>query len=210
MILLNDLGYVRTKTQNIKMGLYQCKCGKEIEAAQTRVKNNRVKSCGCLKIEKARELTTKRNLVHGLSKTPQYKIWKDMKARCYNENNKSFMDYGGRGITICDEWINDYEAFYNWAISNSWESGLTIDRIDVDGNYEPSNCRWTDNFTQAKNRRPQYNKNGLTGVALVDGKYTSTITYNKEKIYLGYFDTKEQAYNARLEFIEKNNTGHRQ
>lgn len=210
MILLQDLGLRQKGTQKKRYGLYRCKCGKEIECEITRVKHNRTKSCGCLKAEKARERTIKRNTTHGLSKTPQYKVWKDMKSRCYNTSNKCYNLYGSRGIVVCDEWLNNYLAFYEWSIANGYSKNLTIDRIDVNGNYEPSNCRWVDDFTQAKNKRPQYNKTGKTGVSYIDGKYTSIITYNKKKIYLGYFNTVDEAYEARRQFIIENKTGHRE
>lgn len=76
-----------------------------------------------------------------------------MKDRCYNKNNKRYPDYGGRCITICDEWLNDFMSFYNWSIENGYNENLTIDRIDNNSSYKPSNCRWVDHKTQVRNRR---------------------------------------------------------
>jgi hypothetical protein len=76
-----------------------------------------------------------------------------MKKRCYNEKCPDFKNYGGRGITVCDEWRNDFKAFYDWSISHGWKKDLYIDRIDNDGNYDPSNCRWTTMTVQANNTR---------------------------------------------------------
>lgn len=93
-----------------------------------------------------------------------YRIWVNMKNRCYNSKTEMFKYYGGRGITICDEWRNDFTAFYNWSIINGYSDDLTIDRIDVNGNYEPSNCRWVSVAEQNVNRRNNHyiTLNGIT------------------------------------------------
>ncbi len=97
-------------------------------------------------------------LRHGLYKDPSgkksrlYHIWEDMKNRCYNAKNKRYHSYGGRGITVCDEWKNDFKVFYDWAHLNGYSAELTIDRIDVNGSYEPTNCKWSTQKQQGNNR----------------------------------------------------------
>lgn len=125
-----------------------CDCGKDClirASALTRTKE-RQKSCGCM-------LASFGGTKHGLYHTRLHKTWSNMKTRCFNPNCKRYMDYGGRGITVCDEWKNDFLVFYKWAINNGYSDELTLDRINNDGNYEPSNCRWAEPFTQRINRR---------------------------------------------------------
>lgn len=92
------------------------------------------------------------NYKHGLKDHPIYNVWKTMRQRCNNPNDSNYKDYGGRGIRICEEWDNP-KSFYNWAITNGYESGLSLDRIDNDGGYNPTNCRWTTMEVQNSNRR---------------------------------------------------------
>lgn len=127
----------------------QCDCGNTIIAQLSNLKNGHTKSCGCLNKETTKEMFTK----HSLRNTRLYGIWNQMKNRCYNKNTRSYKNYGGRGITVCDEWRNDFKAFYDWAMTNGYTDELSIDRIDVNGNYEPNNCRWVDMKTQCRNKR---------------------------------------------------------
>lgn len=96
---------------------------------------------------------TPRRKSHGKSNTPLYNVWCYMKQRCYYIKNIMYYNYGGRGIKVCDEWLNDFQAFYNWSISNGYKKGLQIDRIDVNRNYEPNNCRWVNKYINANNKR---------------------------------------------------------
>jgi len=133
-----------------------CDCGNETIVRSDILKDGRVKSCGCLHDSNAKTMS-KNNVTHGLSYKGHhhriYNIWATMKQRCYNPNATKYENYGGRGITICDEWKIDVINFYNWAIANDYSENLSIDRINSNGNYEPSNCRWVTMKVQQNNRR---------------------------------------------------------
>lgn len=145
----------RGTNNNEGKAMWYCKCdcgnpakilvrGKDLRSGNTQ-------SCGCY----ARELTSQRSTKHGLSHTKLHNIWTAMKERCYNPNAIQFKDWGGRGITVCDEWLGEHgsENFIAWAYANGFKQELTLDRINVDGNYEPSNCRWVTMKEQSRNKR---------------------------------------------------------
>lgn len=137
--------------------LCQCDCGNEKIVFGTHLKQGTTKSCGCLGKEMAPERGRKsklgeRSLKHGDFGTRLYGVWTAMKRRCQNPNVKHYKDYGGRGILVCSEW-QEYIPFKEWAMSSGYKEGLSLDRIDVNGNYEPSNCRWVTMFEQEQNRR---------------------------------------------------------
>ena len=123
----------------------KCECGKTTIVERDNIVSGKTKTCGCSRSE----AKTKHNLCHSRI----YKIYNDMKKRCYNKKSKSYKNYGERGIVICKEWLNDFMNFYNWSMENGYADNLSIDRINVDGDYEPSNCRWATQKEQANNTR---------------------------------------------------------
>lgn len=134
--------------------LCKCDCGKTKIILSNSLKSGKTISCGCLHNDLLKQRLSK----HQKTKTRLYKVWLRMKARCYNAKVKEYNLYGGRGIEVCNEWKNNYMSFYNWALSNGYDENAkykecTIDRIDVNGNYEPSNCRWVNSTIQSKNKR---------------------------------------------------------
>ncbi len=148
----------------------QCDCGTTTKPiAGYRLRGGTTKSCGCYK----RDLVIQRNTKHNLCYTRIHRIWAGMQDRCYNPNSPNYHRYGARGITVCEEWLNSLETFYDWAMENGYRDDLTIDRIDNDGNYEPSNCRWATNEEQANNR-------GHNILVEIDGNIKTLAQLSKE------------------------------
>lgn len=184
--------------------LCRCSCGNEVKVITYNLKNGNTKSCGCLK----KELISKRSKTHGMSHTSIFNVFSLMKSRCYNENNSAYKNYGGRGITICDEWLNDPSAFFSWASENGYSQSLQIDRIDNDKGYSPENCRFVTLLENIANRRfmQRNNTSGYRGVSL----HIARTSHNKwlakvKQKTIGYFSSPEEAAKARDKYIIDNN-----
>ena len=174
----------------------RCDCGNIVYVSSGHL-GKETFSCGCLK----RECHT----THGMTKSRIYNIWTLMKQRCCNKSNNVYSQYGGRGIKVCDEWNDNFENFLTWSLKNGYSDNLTIDRINNDGNYEPSNCRWVDMTTQVNNRGvwgeiPYY------GIVKDNTGYRAQVTVNGRKVYIGHSkDDIKYLIDIRNNYIDEHN-----
>lgn len=146
----------------------KCDCGNYHEVLAYSLKTGITRSCGCFNIERAIETNT----THGQTNTKLYNVWCGIKRRCYKTYDKRYKNYGNRGIVMCEEWKNNFQSFYMWSMANGYKEHLTIDRIDNNGNYEPSNCRWATNKEQSRNKTNnhiiEYNGEKMTAVEFAE------------------------------------------
>lgn len=170
-----------------------CFCGKNFKRDVGDVNRQRVVSCGCVGLNKIRQLG-EASKKHGLSGSRQYDIWSNMLYRCNNHKYTHYENYGGRGISVCEEW-KSFENFWR-DMQEGYFDNLEIDRIDVNGNYCKENCRWVDSTIQNLNRRTfSNNTTGYTGVyfSKEQNKYFTVLTFYGKKQFFGYFETIEEA-----------------
>ena len=203
--LIKELGMrfpTELSKQRSRYGLYECPyCENTFECRISSVNIGRTKSCGCLKGD-----------AHGLRSHRFYKTWKHMVDRCNNPKIKAYKDYGGRGISVCEEWL-DIRNFVDWCdLTHPNQEGYTLDRINNDKGYSPENCTWSDKTTQAINRRmKKSNTSGFVGVGFnkSKGKWEASLKLNNIYKYIGRFNTIEEAAQARDNYIIENNLPHK-
>lgn len=200
--------YMRKATEKSRhrrrYGLYECQyCSKEFETITYKIKSGHTRSCGC---------QIGRGFKHGLESNKFYGVWYAMVKRCNNPKDKGYKNYGGRGITVCEDWL-DIKNFVDWAEQTHPNiEGVSLDRIDNDKGYYPENCRWATREIQNTNQRVRStNTSGYVGVgwAIRDKRWSATITVKGAQKHIGYFKTPEEAVKARDTYIIENNLPHK-
>lgn len=159
LTVIEQVGYTPKNKHGSRYAKWLCKCdcGNVCEMDTGTLRNKGVHSCGCVAREHLKEMA-KNNITHGMTGSRLIGCYKAMMSRCYREKDIHYNAYGKRGITVCDEWKNDKQTFIDWALSNGYSDDLTIERINVNGNYEPSNCTWIPMSEQYKNKQSNCNK----------------------------------------------------
>ena len=187
---IKELG---TNKSRHKMYLFKCECGNDKVATAINVRANRVKSCGCLSKK------------HGKFGTKIYRVWTGMKSRCYYEKDENYINYGARGIKVCERWKNSFINFYE-DMGDKPFLNAQLDRIDNDGDYEPSNCRWVTPSENCLNRRNKENKTGFKNIKVTPyGAYRARIVREGcERISLTRLDIND-ALKIRDQYIEEYN-----
>lgn len=213
MELVEDLGMLYSSekaSRTYRYGMFKCKCGELTKAQVASVKNGRIKQC--------KDCSTKERTTHGETSTTLYKRWKSMKKRCYNPNDKSYKDYGALGITVCDEWVNSYEAFRDWALANGYKENLQIDKdilckkLNISpAVYSPDTCIFIHKDTNSRATRQIYktNTSGYRGVTKYkDGiRYRAQIHDGKKK-HIGLYETAIEAAKAYDSYIIEHGLDH--
>lgn len=187
---IKELG---TNKSRHKMYLFKCECGNDKVATAINVRANRVKSCGCLSKK------------HGKCGTEIYSVWTGMKSRCYYEKNENYINYGARGIKVCERWKSSFVNFYE-DMGDKPSAKHQLDRIDNDGDYDPSNCRWVTPSENCLNRRNKENKTGFKNIKVTPyGAYRARIVREGcERISLTRLDIND-ALKIRDQYIEEYN-----
>ncbi len=210
-ILIKDIGrlYPTEKSkQKARYGIYKCECGIEFKARTNDIKSGNTTSCGCYQKQMVIEANLRRT-THGMAGHRLYHTWTNMINRTTNQKYTKFKDYGGRGIKVCEEWL-DINNFID-DMYPSYSEGLSIDRIDNNGNYEPNNCRWATKTTQHRNTRilRSTNTSGYRGVIFnkAINKWQAEIVAGM-RIYLGSFTTALEAAKAYDTYVMENNLEH--
>lgn len=207
-VLIQDLGVQRVSDINMRkrsIGIYKCQCGSEFKCVKTNINNGNTKSCGCRKSNCKKEK-------HNLIGTRIYRIWVSMRGRVKSKKYDDFNVYMSKNIVVCKEWNESILSFYKWAIENGYDDNLSIDRINNDGNYEPSNCRWVTQRVQNSNTRRirSNNTSGYRGVHFnkINKNWRTRIQIDKKFIHLGCFKTAIEAAKAYDYYVIDNNLEH--
>lgn len=216
MKLIKDLGVIyiteKSKTKR-RAGLYECPgCNNEFTVQTSNVKAGKSTKCkSCAAIES--------KTTHGLKYHPLYSVWSNMKSRCYNKKNNRYVDWGGRGVTVCPEWIKNFKSFYEWSMKNGWNEKMRLDKDIIcekkninPSIYSPETCMYV---TQTENSRAtrlirRTNTSGYKGVSFnkKKEKWISQISVDNKKIQIGAFFTKEEAAYAYDDYITTNDLSH--
>jgi len=204
---LTVLREVRQTTKYKKRVLCRCVCGRAVTVNMTDLKTGNTKSCGCLK--EAWMKSGNMNRSHGKSHLPIYGVWSAMIQRCTNPNSTQYYKYGAEGVTVCPEWLT-FEPFYKWSLANGWKPNLSIDREDGRKEYSPGNCRWVTLRVQAINQKVNSrNTSGFPGVGRKKNgkqwKWLARININGRRKHIGYYNNKEEAITAWINYVEENN-----